>query len=312
MRLVIGFLILAVLLVLPLLAPRFENHQPLVEYRQERGLSLVTSDSGTTRYQTWGDWKDARKPVVVLIHSFNGYLETWEPNVDALVRDGYRVVAYDLFGRGLSDRPLKPHTLTLFREQLIALRGTLGIDSPMHLVGASFGCVIATDFALHHPEQVKSLSLTGPAGFPDEKNAAQEWAKKPFLGEYIFYYAGKPLLLSKLNSYLLNKEDNPWAKAYWKVYDSYPGVKRAALSTLRYSPVLDYTDGWRRLGKTDIPVQFIWGRQDSSFPYYHRRTVEKLIPQAEVVAIDSAEHWVNVDQPRDTHQAIVDFLRGIR
>jgi len=309
LRLVLGFLIIAVLLVLPLLAPQLENHQPLIDYRQERNLSLAASESGITRYQSWGNRKD---PVVVLIHSFNGYLETWEPNIEALVNAGYRVVAYDLFGRGLSDRPLKPHTLALFREQLTALRDTLGITTPMHLIGASFGCVIASDFALHHPDQVKSLTLTGPAGWPDDKNAAQEWARKPFLGEYIFYYAGKPLLLSKLDSYLLNQEDNPWAKAYWKVYQSYPGVKRAALSTLRYSPVLDYTAGWQKLGKTKLPVQFIWGRQDSSFPYYHHREAEKLIPQAKIVAIDSAEHWVNADQPTETNRAIIDFLRGIR
>ena len=69
---------------------------------------------------------------------------------------------------------------------------------------------------------------------------------------------------------------------------------------------------FKNLGKTKIPVQFIWGRQDSSFPYYHHREAEKLIPQAEIVAIDSAEHWVNVDQPAETNRAIIDFLRGIR
>ncbi|WP_372758809.1 alpha/beta fold hydrolase [Litorivivens sp.] len=309
MRLLLGFIVVAALLVLPLLAPKLERNTALQEYREQVGAKTIQSKHGKTRYQTWGN---PNNPTVILIHSFNGYLETWQPNVDALAAAGFHVVAYDLFGRGLSDRPLRPYTPPLFHEQLDSLRAELELTNPVHLVGSSFGCVLASDYAVKNPSAVSSLVLTGPAGWPDGQEKLQQLVKTPFAGEYVFYYAGKSILSSKISNYLLNREENDWAMAYWKVYGQFPGVTRAALSTLRHSPVLDNTRGWSALGKTSLPVMMIWGRQDSSFPYYNAKIAARQIPQAEIVGIDGAEHWVNIDQAEETNTAMIRFLQAQR
>ncbi|WP_372798245.1 alpha/beta fold hydrolase, partial [Litorivivens sp.] len=97
-----------------------------------------------------------------------------------------------------------------------------------------------------------------------------------------------------------------------KVYGQFPGVTRASLSTLRHSPVLDNTRGWSALGKTSLPVMMIWGRQDSSFPYYNAKIAARQIPQAEIIGIDGAEHWVNIDQAEETNTAMIRFLQAQR
>lgn len=307
MRIISVALVLALLLVLPLLAPRLESHQALVEHRQTLSVNTVESPSGTTRFETFGD---RRNPSVFLIHSFNGYMETWQPNIDALVRAGYHVVAYDLFGRGLSDRPRRPLSLTVFHEQIDALRQHLDIDAPLYLAGASFGCVIAADYATQHPQRVRALALTGPAGWPNPEDNTAQLVELPYVADMLFYYAGKPLLLDKIEHYLLDERERRHALAQWKVYERYPGVTRSAVSTLRHSPVLDNSAGWKKLGHSEIPTLFIWGKQDSSFPYHHADTAKKLIPQAQVIAIDKAEHWVNVDQPEAVNSALVDFFNS--
>lgn len=309
MRLLLTAVIVAALLVLPLLAPKLERHSALQDYREQTGAQTVKSKHGLTRYQTWGNPKH---PTVVLIHSFNGYLETWQTNVDALVAAGFHVVAYDLFGRGLSDRPLRPYTLALFHEQLDALRAELDLKTPVQLVGSSFGCVLASDYAVKNPQAVSSLVLTGPAGWPKGQEQLQQLVQTPFVGEYIFFYAGKAMLQSKINGYLLNGDRYDWTDDYWTVYQQFPGVTRSALSTLRHSPVLDNTRGWKALGNTQLPVLMIWGRQDSSFPYANATIAKQWIPQAKIIAIDGAEHWVNIDQAEETNQAMIDFLQAHR
>lgn len=309
MRIVLVALVFAILLVLPLFGPQLESPQTLAEHRQQLSVSTVESNSGSTRFESWGD---RRKPSIILIHSFNGFLETWQPNIDALVKAGYHVVTYDLFGRGLSDRPLRPMSLKVFHEQIDALRKHLDIQAPVHLAGASFGAVIAADYALKYPDQVKSLVFSGPAGWPNAEDTTAKLIAMPYVADMLFFYAGKSLLQSKINSYLLDDREADWTKAYWKVYYQYAGVARTALSTLRHSPVLDYRNGWKKLGKTEIPTLFIWGRQDSSFPLTHSREAEKLIPQARIVALDSAEHWVNIDQADEFNTAMIEFLNAQR
>jgi len=261
----------------------------------------LESPLGATRYRAFGD---PGRPTVVLIHGFNGYLESWSPNIDALVHDGYRVVAYDFWGRGLSSRPRVDLSLAVFHDQLALLLEHLGTTRVV-LMGSSFGCVIAADYAQKHPESVDKLVLVGPAGWPSEHDT--QWIKRPVLGDLLFHFAGRQLLRPKVEAYFHGRPV-PWAMDTWDRYAADSGFTRAALSTLRFSPVTDYTEGWRRLGTFDKPILFIWGKQDVSFPYSNRDKVATLIPHAQVIGIDEAAHWVNIEQAAAVNEAIAEFL----
>ena len=275
----------------------------LVTARIATGDKLIESAAGVTRYQIFG----ARNTkTVILIHSFNGFLESWDPNIDSLVNAGYRVVVYDLFGRGLSDRPRVNYDLRLFRNQLASVIREVGAEK-VHLVGSSFGSVIASDYANHHFEKVASLIMVGPAGWPNE-NGRNRLLDIPIVGELVFHYFGQQILRPKVEAYLFNLSKFHEVVEQWATFASYPGFMRSALSTLRYSPVLDYTDGWKKLGNLNKPTMFIWGKQDVSFPYSNTAKVSKLIPHAKIVSIEDAAHWVNIEQAKEVNNAIALFL----
>ncbi|MBL4585176.1 MAG: alpha/beta hydrolase [Pseudomonadales bacterium] len=280
-----------------------EDDSAVLAARENLAAVMLESEIGSTRYQIFGEHNTA---TVVLVHSFNGYIETWNANIDALVNAGYRVVAYDLFGRGLSDRPWTEYNLELFRDQLDSLIKHIGAKD-VHIIGSSFGCVIATDYALHHPENVQSLSLIGPAGWPasEGRNAALD---TPVLGELIFHYFGKQLIRPTVEGYFIDQEKYSSAVEQWDRFASYPGFTRAALSILRHSPVMDYSDGWRQLGKLNKPVVFIWGKQDISFPFSHSEKLPELVPHATLIGIDGAAHWVNIEKATVVNQALISFL----
>lgn len=272
--------------------------------RQSSDELYLESPVGTTRYQVFGDTGD---DVVVFVSASNGYLEQWNPNIDSLVDAGYRVVAYDLFGQGLSDRPRVDHDLALYREQLDSIIEEVEADR-VHLVGSSLGSIIATDYVLHYPARVAKLVAIGPAGWPSEKNSSAALSI-PVLGEFVFHYFGKNLLQPRIEEYLYARDPEHWAVRKWEEYADYPGYSRSYLSLLRHSPVFDNTDGWKRLGLVDTPTMFIWGKQDVSFPYSNAENVAELIPHAEVVGLDKAAHWVNIEQAEQVNKTLLTFLQ---
>ena len=280
-----------------------EDNSAVLTARKNLAAVMLESETGSTRYQIFGE---DNSPTVVLVHSFNGYIETWDANIDALVNAGYRVVAYDLFGRGLSDRPWTEYNLGLFRDQLDVVINQIG-GQYVHLVGSSFGCVIVADYAMHHPENVRTLSMIGPAGWPasEGRNAALD---TPVLGGLIFHYFGKPLIRPAVEDYFIDQEKYSSTLQQWDRFASYPGFTRAALSILRHSPVMDYTDGWRQLGRFDKPIFFIWGKQDISFPFAHSEKLPQFVPHAKVMGIDGAAHWVNIEKAAVVNQALISFL----
>ena len=280
-----------------------EDMTVLTEARTESDMSWIQTDQGNTRYQEYGD---SNNPTVILVHSFNGFIESWQPNIQALVDAEYHVVAYDLLGRGLSDRPRVDYDLNLFRNQLEAVINTTN-KQKVHLIGSSFGAVIATDFALHFPQKVDELVMVGPAGWPDEKGGSALLGV-PILGELVFHYWGKNILLPKVKEYFIDARQYPELVEKWQFFARLPGFMRASLSVLRNSPVLDFSDGWKSLGSMNKPVLFIWGKQDISFPFTNAEKIPDLIPKAKVIGIENAAHWVNIEQSAQVNQAIVTFL----
>ena len=282
-----------------------EDTSALEAERVASGSTLIESEIGVTRYKVFGE---KNIPTVVLIHSFNGFMESWNPNINALVNAGYRVIVYDLFGRGLSGRPHVKYDLTLFRDQLDLVLKKVGAKN-VYLVGSSFGCVIASDYANHYPERVKSLVMIGPAGWP-QKGGSNPLLDVPLVSELVFHHFGKQILRPKVKAYLSNPSEHYEMIEKWEHFASYPGFTRSALSTLKHSPVLDYIEGWKQLKALNKPTLFIWGKQDVSFPFSNTEKLKKLIPHAKIIGINNAAHWVNVEQAALVNSELIEFLRA--
>ncbi|MDA1082760.1 MAG: alpha/beta hydrolase [Gemmatimonadetes bacterium] len=124
------------------------------------GGSFVRLRDGFTHYEIAGP---ESAPLVVLAAgaSVPGYI--WEPTFDSLRAEGFRVLRYDYYGRGWSDRPRIPLTQEVYVHQLAGLLDSLGVSEPITLAGLSYGGTVITSFAFMHPNMVAALVYVDPA-----------------------------------------------------------------------------------------------------------------------------------------------------
>lgn len=110
--------------------------------------------------------------TVVLLHGKNFNGAYWKTTIEALGKDGYRVVVPDQIGFGKSSKP----TDYQFSFQQLALNTKMLLDDlqikKIALLGHSMGGMVATRFALMYPETVDQLILENPIGLEDWKLVA--------------------------------------------------------------------------------------------------------------------------------------------
>ena len=266
---------------------------------------FVELTDGFTHYELAGP--PDRTPVV-LIHGFSVPLFLWDPTFAGLVDAGFRVLRYDLFGRGYSDRPDTIYDQALYDRQLCDLLDALGFTAPVNLVGLSMGGAIAVGFTAQHPECVHKLALLAPAGFPTPASRMFWTMRIPGLGEWLFDRFGEKLIVGGLAKDFRVREKAQELEARYRMQMQYQGFKRALLSTLRHGPISTMADAYRAVGQQTCPVLLIWGRDDQTVPFALNEKVRAAIPRAEFHPIDNAGHAVHYEKPEIVNPMLAEFL----
>lgn len=110
--------------------------------------------------------------TVVLLHGKNFNGAYWKTTIEALTKEGFRVIIPDQIGFGKSSKP----TEYQFTFQQLALNTKAVLDElkidKIYLLGHSMGGMLATRFSLMYPETVEKLILENPIGLEDWKLVA--------------------------------------------------------------------------------------------------------------------------------------------
>lgn len=295
--------IISALVVAALLPPFVCNGEKRTIEEEDRigqGTFLPLPD-GVTHYQALGR---PEAPAVVLVHGFASPYFMFD-HVSAGLMDRFYVVRYDLYGRGLSDRPDLPNNPDLFDRQLLGLLDELALNRPVFLVGSSMGGLIAAEFTARHPERVAKLALIAPAGFLDKIPLSGRIARLPGIGEYIVYSFGD-LLFTRNNQANFFGPIPSGFREKFAPQMQYRGFKRSLLSTLRNMPLESGASSFDRAGKTSMPKLLIWGKQDAVVPFSNAESVRVRLPGAEFHVLDGAGHTPHYEMP----DRVVPILRS--
>ena len=116
-------------------------------------MGKISCNGTTINYRSVGGGRD-----VVLIHGIAANNAFWHLNVLLSLARNYRVTVYDLRGHGYSGMTPSGYTSSDMVDDLHSLLNHLGISNA-HLIGHSFGGVIALHYAVIYPERVVSLTI---------------------------------------------------------------------------------------------------------------------------------------------------------
>ncbi|KAJ3391068.1 hypothetical protein HDU84_006583 [Entophlyctis sp. JEL0112] len=262
---------------------------------------------GPTHYRFLGP---ASGPRVVCIHGITGTSTSSPRSTEILAERGYRVLIYDVYGRGYSSSPGTIYSGSLYAQQLKDLLDHVGWESAT-VLGVSMGGGVAVTFADIFPERVDNLVLICPAGlsFRSELPINGKFVALPVIGSVFAHTFGRQVLLSNLP-----KEKSPVAVHYANVVRMnilhHPGFIRAFLSTIRNGPIRDMGDCYERVGKAfQKKTVCVWGNKDkvTKYPVEPIR-FKKCFPEATFHEIENGEHDMIIFRPDEVMSPIISFL----
>jgi len=266
---------------------------------------FIKLSKGLTHYELGGS---VGGPVVVLVHGFAVPMFVLDSTYQALTQAGFRVLRYDLFGRGFSNRPLVKYDLNLFIRQLTDLLHGLEITQPVSLLGLSMGGIVSAAFTDQYPGRVVKLVLIDPAGFPLRFSPLIKLLTLPGLGEVIFNLVGENNLENGILGSMYDPVHIREFTQRLKPQMGYKGYKRALISTIRAGFIDRGVETYKRIGRSDLPVLLIWGTEDTTAPFKYSRTLVGLIPQIEFHPIPGAGHIPHYEKPEIVNPLLIDFL----
>ena len=273
--------------------------------RASRGGRFVRLGDGYTHAEIAGP--DSAAETTILVHGTTIPSFIWEPTFRILADSGHRVIRYDLYGRGLSDRVSARNDITLFVRQLGELVDSLSPAGQLNLIGASIGGMVIAEFARQRPERIASLVFVDPSGGGTALPVAAKLALAPGLGEYIMRVIGARQLRPSRRM-LAHPERFPQVDSLYLSTLSIRGSRRAVLSTLRSVPFNGFEPGFlatRALGK---PILLIWGTEDVIVPFAVSDSVRKLLAPTRFLAVEDAGHFPNYEAPEAVNAAVLEFL----
>jgi long-chain acyl-CoA synthetase len=216
----------------------------------------------------------------VFLHGFGGQAEQWHYQLQKFLIEN-RVIALDLRGHGLSDKPAQGYDMQQIQNDLRAALEVLKVSGKFVLIGHSFGGAIATDYALAHPERVERLVLVATAG---------EFKLQP---------------LFRLG---LNMPD--WVLRLVGLFTrKWLSAPPHALKPF-YKQNLSKWVGWDKFSALTVPTLVIRGDHDQVFERTFFEDVARRIPDSQDADIGSSGHLVMLERREAVERAIERFLAG--
>lgn len=304
---ILGFL-LAVIIALAALALLSEMLRAPVTAQDRRGAEgdFAALSQGITHYRWMGP---VRGPVAIVIHGLTTPMVGLEALAEGFGNIGYRVLVYDLYGRGLSDAPRGSQNRRFFLRQLNDLLDDQHIGDDLTLVGYSMGGSIATAFAAENPHRVKRLIMVAGAGVIARESSFSRFCRRvPLLGDFLHQIIGASRLRRAIPARARRPEVSRVLMAQRQELRR-RGYLPAVLSSRRGMLSEVQMKDHRKLGLEDVPVVAIWAEQDEVIPVGASAQLAQWNRAAKQAVVREATHAMPYTHSEELLNAIRTALR---
>jgi pimeloyl-ACP methyl ester carboxylesterase len=294
----------ALVAALPLL--REAVRRPVAARRQEDAPTgagrLVRLSHGLTHIREEGP---AAGPVIVLVHGLTTPSGAFDAIAPDLVARGHRVIRYDHYGRGLSDRPRVAQGAEVFRAHLWEVLEACDVAGPVVLAGYSMGAAIVVDAAAHAPARAARLVLLAPAGLQRVAGPGPRGLSRlPLLGAWLFHMR-YPSVLRRGIAAERSRPDMPPGMAELQLAElRHRGFLRLVRASLRGLLAAPQEAAHRRVAALGLPVTAVFGAQDAVIAPEARDRLAAWNPAAQCRLLEGAGHGLVYTHPDAVLEAI--------
>jgi pimeloyl-ACP methyl ester carboxylesterase len=258
-------------------------------------------------------------PLVVLLHGFPEFWYSWRRQIGPLAEAGYHVVAPDLRGYDLSDKPQgwRAYDASLLAGDIAGLIRSFG-EQDAYVVGHDWGAAVAYAVAMLHPDVVKRLAILNVPhtsrmleGFRTLRQLRKSW--------YMFFFQ-----IPRLPEYLIGRDDFSFAKRSlrsdskkaftdedleryveaWSQPGALTGMINYYRAALRRSPRATLA----AMKPIPAPTMVIWGMLDRHLGSELAEPAPEWVPNLRMERIPQATHWVQHDAPERVNELLIDFM----
>ena len=276
---------------------------------------LILKDGSRIHYRDEGN---NERPVIVLLHGFNGSLFNFEGLVSLLAED-FRLVSLDLPAFGLTGAvPSANYMIENFVNTVLEVTTQLGIEK-FSIVGNSMGGHVAWRYVLEYPDQIQGLILIAAGGVITEEDLERldqqkndspivwklmdsSFARKILLFFTPRFFAEQGLQTAVADPKLVTEE----LVSQFHELALLEGSREAIMSMIRGDR--QSSGGPEIYNKISAPTLVIHGEEDNLIKVESSKYFEENIPEVEVKIYEGIGHLPMYEDPQRTSKDIKDFL----
>jgi haloalkane dehalogenase len=245
------------------------------------------------------------QPTALFLHGYPTSSYLWRSVLPAVAAAGARAVAPDLPGFGDSEPDL-PGTWERQVENVDRFRRALDLDRVI-LGVHDWGGLIGLRWACDNPSAVSALAITDTGFFPDGRwHGMAQSLRTEGEGEQLVANVNRDLFATALRQISPAVSDDA-LEEFWKSYGS-DDRRRNQLDLYR-SGDFEKLEPYRgKLTALAVPAKVIWGAKDEFAPIGSAYRFKKELPDAELVVLEDAGHFLMEDDPDRVAREIADFV----
>lgn len=230
-------------------------------------------------------------PVAVCVHGLTTPSYVWDGLIPHLTGKGFRVLSFDLYGRGYSDRPRAEQDADFFDNLLCGLLADQRVSEPFTLLGNSMGSAVSAAFAARHPARIRQLVLLVPAGMGHDLGAEARLSQRlPVIGDWLFdlTFPGALRRGTEAERHLPSSVAEIIPRQLDEL--AWRGFLRSVRSSMRAVLGEARHEAHRRLHALGVPTLAIWGGRDTIIPMASKDLLSRWNPDARHIVLPEAGH----------------------
>jgi pimeloyl-ACP methyl ester carboxylesterase len=289
---------------------------------RKANLRSVREVESTLQFRTIHGYRRAFRiagegPAILLIHGIGDNSSTWE-SVQTKLAQRFTVIAPDLLGHGKSDKPRADYSVAAYANGMRDLLAVLDIER-VTIIGHSLGGGVTMQFAYQYPQLVERIVLVGSGGVTKDVHFALRLASLP-LGSEALALLRMPGALLALQ--MLGRAVG-MALGSTRFGRDLPDVLRVLAelpeptASSAFSRTLRAVVDWRGQVVTmldrcyltqSVPVQLIWGEDDSVIPVSHAKMAHAAMPGSLLEIFSKSGHFPFHDYPDRFVEVVERFI----